>query len=178
MLGQRPAAADVLRMTEHTACIWIVRVSAPCCGGGWDPFSGTEQYPAVEGRRLGRLLVSPHWAVTTRVHVVCPQGPVIDLVWVLVYLFRAPRAVVVAAYPPLTHSCCSGRQAGNRYVALRAALGGLRTWKKEGEKHEPAVWLVVVSPPPGCIELLCCVVSAVTYSPTPWRVQYHQRGQA
>ena len=129
-------------------------MSTPCCGGGWDPFSGTEQYPAVEGWRLGRLLVSPHWAVTTRVHVLCPQGPVIRLDRVLVYSFRAPPA------PGTRHNW------------------GAEDMEKEGEKHEPAVWLVGVSPPPGCIELLCCVVSAVTYSPTPWRVQYHQRGQA
>ena len=160
------------------ACFWIVRVSTPCCGGGWDPDSGTEAYPAVEGWRLGRLLVSPHWAVTSRVHVLCPQGPVIDLVWVLVYLFRAPRAVVVAAYPPShTHAVVAGRPETDTWLCV-PPLGWVRYRKRRGEKHEPAVWLVGVSPPPGCIELLCCVVSAVTYSPTPWRVQYHQRGQA
>ena len=29
-----------------------------------------------------------------------------------------------------------------------------------------------------CIELFCCFMSAVTYSPTTSRLQYHQRGQA
>ena len=58
--------------------------------------------------------------------------------------------------PPLTHSCCSGRQAGNRYVALRAALGGLRTWKRRGRNtNQPCGWLLFL---PLRVVLSCCVV--------------------
>ena len=78
--------------------------------------------------------------------------------------------------PSHTHAVVAGRPETDTWLCVPP--WGAEDMEKEGEKHEPAVWLVVVSPPPGCIELLCCVVSAVTYSPTPWRVQYHQRGQA
>ena len=89
------------------------------------------------------------------------------------------RCVIVrAGFPPGLGACVLVSCTNPDPAPVTRHNWGAEDMEKEGEKHEPAVWLVVVSPPPGCIELLCCVVSAVTYSPTPWRVQYHQRGQA